>query len=60
MLALQQAQPVSHTHPRCPVCAAPMWLIKIVRHVSENPRLTRNHYECKACDAQAILPPMED
>ena len=44
------------THPKCPVCAVPMWLVKIVRHASENPNLTRHHNECKACDAQAVVP----
>ena len=48
------------THPMCPICVVPMWLVKIVRHASDNPRLARHHYECKACDAQTILPPMED
>ena len=48
------------TYPKCPVCVVPMWLVKIEKHVSGDPKLTRNHYECKVCDAQAILPPMRD
>jgi hypothetical protein len=56
----QQDNAVSATHPRCPVCVVPMWLVKIQRHDSGDPKLTRNHYECKTCDARAILPPMGD
>jgi hypothetical protein len=59
-VALQQAETVSAIHPRCQVCAVAMWLTKIVKHVSGDPRLTRQHYECMACDAEAILPPLDD
>jgi len=58
-LALQQTEPMA-AHPRCPVCAIPMWLTKIVKHVSGRASLARHHYECMACDAVAILPPMDD
>ena len=51
---------ISATHPKCPVCAVPMWLVLVTKHVSGDPQLTRNQYECKACDAVAILPPMDD
>ena len=44
-------------HPKCSVCGVPMWLIQI-KHVSGDPKLTRNRYECQACDAVAILPPL--
>ena len=56
--ALRQPKPVPDFHPRCPVCAVPMWLVKIMRHA--DPRLTRKQFECKACDAGAILPVMND
>jgi DNA-directed RNA polymerase subunit M/transcription elongation factor TFIIS len=59
-VALQQAETVSATRPRCPVCAVAMWLTRIVKHSSGDPRLTRHHYECMACKAEAILPPLED
>lgn len=57
-VALQIAEAVLAPHPRCPVCAVAMWLTRIVKHASGDPRLTREHYECMACDAVAILPPM--
>ena len=46
------------THPKCPICAVPMWLVQIIRHVSDDPKLTRNRFECVVCDAVAVLPPM--
>ena len=58
-LALQNFEPIA-THPRCPVCAVAMWLTRIEHHVSGERRLERHHYECMACDAEAILPPFED
>jgi hypothetical protein len=48
------------THPKCPVCAVPMWLDKIIKDVSGDPKLTRNQYECQACDAVAVLPQLSD
>ena len=54
-----QVKPFS-THPMCPVCAVPLWLVKIMHHVSGDPKLTRKQFECKVCDAVAILPPMDD
>jgi hypothetical protein len=58
-LALQNVETTAN-HPTCPVCAVTMWLTKIVKHSSGDPRLSREHYECMACDAEAILPPMDD
>lgn len=60
MPALQKAEPIARFHPRCPVCAVSMWLVKILHHASGDPKLTRKQFECKACDAVAILPPMDD
>ena len=59
-LDFEKAETVSAAHPRCPVCAVPMWLTRIVKHSSGSPRLTRHHYECVVCDAKAILPPLDD
>ena len=58
-LALQKAETVSATHPRCAVCAVPMLLVKIEQHFSRDPRLVRHHFECMACGAPAITPPDE-
>jgi hypothetical protein len=48
--------PAEPKHPRCPECAVPMWLIKFERHATGNPTLTLQHFECKACDATAVVP----
>jgi transposase-like protein len=58
-LAVQKYESAS-VHPRCPACAVAMWLVKIERHVSGDRQLARHHYECMACDALAILPPLQD
>ena len=42
-------------HPRCSECALPMWLTKIVKHASGDPKLAERHYECKVCDAVTVL-----
>ncbi len=42
-------------HPRCAECALPMWLTKIVKHPSGDPKLAERHYECKVCDAVTVL-----
>lgn len=57
---LQSAEQTSIVRPRCPDCLVPMQLMKIVRHKSGNPRLSLEHFECMACDAVAILPPLYD
>jgi hypothetical protein len=59
-VAPQNAETVSAIHPRCPVCAVAMWLKKIEHRASGDGRLARHHYECMACDAEAILPAMDD
>ena len=38
------------THPKCPHCDIPMWLV-VVERVEGN---ERKHFECKACDAKFI------
>ena len=48
------------THPKCQICGVPMWLVRSIKHVSGDPQLTRNQYECQACDVVAILPPLND
>ena len=60
-LALRQVT-LAHlgTHPKCSVCGVPMWLVQIIKHVSGDAKLTRNQYECQACDAVAILPPLSE
>jgi len=58
-LALQNVEPIA-THPRCPVCTVAMWLTRIERHVSGDRKLARHHYECMACDAEAIIPSLDD
>jgi hypothetical protein len=43
-------------HPRCPACGVPMWLVGVQNYVDGNQRRDRLHYECKACEAKAVLP----
>jgi hypothetical protein len=43
-------------HPVCPTCGVPMWLTRIENAVSEMVK-DRLHYECKVCDATAIVSP---
>ena len=57
--ALPTLESVLDDRPRCPVCAIPMWLVKIEQHASRNLKLARRHFECKVCDTQTILPPLE-
>jgi transposase-like protein len=38
------------THPRCPECSVPMWLVVVER----TDRQQRKHFQCKACDARFI------
>ena len=43
-------------HPRCPHCAGAMWLIGIANRFDATPQL---HFECKSCQAEAVIPPLE-
>jgi hypothetical protein len=42
------------THPPCPICGIPMWLVE-VQHLGQAERF---HFECKVCDAKAVIPPL--
>jgi hypothetical protein len=44
------------THPRCPNCAVPMWLVFINSSGPEEP----HHFECKACDARTTIGSMAE
>jgi hypothetical protein len=58
-IVVQPEAPPAPTHPRCPDCAVPMWLIKVDRHVLRRGDDDRLHYECKACGATTtVLPEM--
>ena len=45
-------------HPACPNCGVKMWLIKIDHFAGLPPESDRQHFECKACGASAVLPPL--
>ena len=47
------------THPRCPVCVVPMWHVKTVR-TSGDTAFDRLHFKCMACDAEAIIPSLDN
>ena len=53
----QRIPELDHQRPACPLCGLPMWLIEI-EYVDNNPRKERLHFECKACEAKAIIPPL--
>jgi hypothetical protein len=44
--------------PVCPTCTVPMWLVE-VEHLPGPPYTDRLHFECKACDGKAVIPPLE-
>jgi hypothetical protein len=46
----------SPTHPRCPTCATPMWLMRIEQLPAAQ---QRQHFECQACGGKAVLPPLD-
>lgn len=48
----------SSRHPSCPTCGVAMWMVKI-EYRTELSYADRKHYECKACDAKAVMPPLE-
>jgi transposase-like protein len=48
---------LDYQRPNCPICGLPMWLIE-VEHLSSNSLTERLHFECKACQAQAVIPPL--
>jgi hypothetical protein len=53
-------EPSSAWHPRCPACGVPMWLVGVQHFADGDPAKDRLHYECKACDAKAVLPSIKD
>jgi hypothetical protein len=44
--------------PRCPSCGVAMWLVSIQHFADGNPTKDRLHYECKVCEAKAVIPPL--
>jgi hypothetical protein len=57
--AVAQKVPDLEEHrPPCPTCGVPMWLIEI-EHTSSRPPKTMLTFECKACDATAVIPPLD-
>jgi hypothetical protein len=49
MTLIQQSDSIPPSHPRCPVCAVPMWLVSVARDASGDPLPGRTKYECKVC-----------
>ncbi len=47
-------------HPACPTCGVPMWLTRIERIPGAPALMDRLHYECKICEAKAVIPPLTD
>ena len=47
--------PPEPKHPLCPICGVPMW-VTFVEHIPGKPLKDRLHYECRACEAKAVLP----
>ena len=45
-------------HPACPNCGVKMWLVRVDRFEGMPAASERQHFECKACGATAILPPL--
>ena len=56
MPAIQQSETIAPDHPRCPVCAVPMWLVSVARDPSGGPLHERKKYECKVCGGTVNSP----
>jgi hypothetical protein len=54
----QKVPDLEEHRPPCPACGVPMWLIEIA-HTSTRPPKTMLTFECKACDAKAVIPPLD-
>jgi hypothetical protein len=54
----QKVPDLEEHRPPCPTCGVPMWLIEI-EHTSSRPPKTMLTFECKACDAKAVIPPLD-
>jgi transposase-like protein len=47
---LHETDGAAPTHPRCPNCSVPMWLVTLERTDGKH----RRHFQCKACDAKFL------
>jgi hypothetical protein len=56
MTLIQQSESVPPDHPRCPVCAVPMWLVSVTRPASGDALHERKKYECKVCGGTVDSP----
>lgn len=48
---------LDYQRPSCPTCGLPMWLTE-VEYISSDPLNERLHFECKVCEAKAIISPL--
>jgi transposase-like protein len=39
------------THPKCPDCNVPMWLVRL--QLAE-PTVQRSHFKCQVCEAEVV------
>jgi hypothetical protein len=46
-------------HAPCPKCAVPMWMVKVEYYVAGTVDPARHIFECKVCDARAVVPRSE-
>src|SRR6187399_3175792 len=56
MTLIQQSDSIAPSHPRCPVCAVPMWLVGVASDPSADPLHERKKYECKVCGGTVNSP----
>ena len=56
MTLIQQSDSIPAAHPRCPVCAVPMWLVSLAPSASGDPLHERKKYECKVCGGTVNSP----
>ena len=57
--AQDKSEQITFTHPRCPICAVAMWLLRIERRVDGDAIRELQHFKCMACDAEAIIPSLD-
>ena len=60
MTLIQQSDSIPAAHPRCPVCAVPMWLVSLAPSASGDPLHERKKYECKVCGGTVNSPFRQD
>jgi hypothetical protein len=53
----QELNELDDVRPPCPTCGMPMWLTEI-EHIAATTPKALLHFECVACDAKAIIPPL--